>query len=332
AHANFHIAPRGCVICPAMLVGASVYLDERFDAEQWVSRIRETGATVTIAHGPMFEMIHAQPETAEDASTNLSRIGAAQFPANIAASFERRFGVRVVDTWGMTEVGTPCWNVLSEELRPGACGKIAQDLYEFRIADPDTDEELPAGEIGEFQLRAKVPWIMSPGYLGDAEATVSAWRNLWFHSGDMGYRTPDGWIYFTGRNGDRIRRRGENISPADIEISALEHPDIVEASAIGVPSEFQNDHDVMLFVVLRKGSALSERDILVFLLDRIPHFMIPRYIEIRTFLPRNTTHKVQKQSLREDGVSEATWDRKMAGIKLSELYESRSEPEGTSLS
>lgn len=327
AHVHFHIAPRGCVIYPAMLAGGAVYLDERFDATRWISRIRDTGATVTIAHGPMFEMIHAQAETPDDGATSLSRMGGAHFPIRIAQSFERRFCVRVVDTWGMTELGTPCWNVLSEPLRPGACGRIAEDLYEFRIASPDTDEELPDGEIGEFQLRAKVPWIVSPGYLGDAQATASAWRNGWFHSGDMGYRTPDGWIYFSGRTGDRIRRRGENISPSDIEDAALDHPDIVDASVIGVPSNYINDHDIMLFVVPAKGRTISEIDIVLFLINKLPHFMIPRYIEIRDFLPRNTTHKVSKKNLREDGVSFSTWDREKAGIRLSELYSSYAQSE-----
>lgn len=319
AHPLFHMSPRFCAFYAAMLTGAQVTFDTRFDAARWLDRIRESGATVTIGHGPLLEMIHAQPPRADDTDTRLTRIGTSPFPKHIAADFQRRFGVKGIETWGMTEINIPCWHPWDEPLRAGSCGRILSDDYEFAVVDPLTDEPLPAGTVGEFVVRPRRPWIVSPGYWGDAEATAKAWRNLWFHSGDSGYIDAAGWVWFVDRLGDRIRRRAENISSFDIETAARGEPRVLDAAAVGVASGYASDDDIKLCVVLRPDAALAPAELLAFLAQRLPHHMVPRYIEVMAGLPRTPTQKVRKAQLRADGVGPSTWDRKAAGISLRDL-------------
>lgn len=319
AHPLFHMSPRFCAVYASLLAGANIHFDRKFNAEHWLARIRKSRATFTIGHGPLLEMIHAQPERPDDAQTHLTRLGTAPFPKHIAADFERRFGVKGIETWGMTEINIPCWHPYDVPLKVGASGTIRDEWYEFRVVDPDTDLELPIGEVGEFVVRPKLPWIVSPGYYRNDAATKSAWRNLWFHSGDTGYIDADGWLYFVDRLGDRIRRRAENISSYDIESVANLHPAIQESAAIGIPSEFAADEDIKLCVLCRSGARFDALDIMTHLARELPHHMVPRYLENMEEMPRTPTQKIQKAILRKSGVNAATWDRKAAGIDLRKL-------------
>ncbi|MGY4471952.1 crotonobetaine/carnitine-CoA ligase [Bradyrhizobium sp. LB9.1b] len=322
AHPVFHMSPRYCAITAAMLVGARVWLDRGFKAENWLDRVRAAQATVTIGHGPLLEMIHAQPERPDDADNTLTRLGTSPFPRHIAVDFERRFGLKGIETWGMTEVGIPCWHPYDEALRPGSCGKIVSDWFEVMVVDPATDVALPAGEVGELVVRPKFPATLMQGYLGRPDATIEAWRNLWFHSGDSGYIDRDGWVYFVDRLKDRIRRRAENISSYDIEYAAQQVAGVADAAAVGIASEFAGDDDVKLCVVLTPGCNVVPADLIGHLARALPHHMVPRYIEIVPELPRTPTKKVQKSLLRSAGITPATWDRKQAGIALRDLVNS----------
>jgi crotonobetaine/carnitine-CoA ligase len=157
------------------------------------------------------------------------------------------------------------------------------------------------------------------GYLHNDEATIGAWRNLWFHTGDLAYIAEDGFVYFVDRVKERIRRRAENVSSFEIEAAALLHPHIAECAAVGVPSEFDGDDDVLLCVILADGLSIEPEETLRFLVKHLPHFMVPRYIRFMDQLPRTPTGKPQKAALRAEGVTPTTWDRKTAGISLREI-------------
>ncbi|MCW5691642.1 MAG: AMP-binding protein [Pseudolabrys sp.] len=318
-HPLFHMAGKFMGIFAMLLAGGSIVLDRSFRPETWVSRIREFGATVGLAHGPMLEMIHAQPPQPDDAEHNLKRMIMVPFPRGIAAAFEQRFGLRGIEVWGMTEINAVTWCALDEPLRPGSCGRVESEWYDFRVVDPDTDEELPTGLVGEFVVRPKLPWIIMQGYHGMPEKTVQAWRNLWFHTGDSGYVDEDGYVYFVDRLGDRIRRRAENISSYDIETAAMTHAGIAECAAIGVPSEFDADDDIMLCVVRKPGVSLEAPDLMAHLMPRLPHYMMPRYVALLDALPRTPTNKVQKAKLRGLPRDASIWDRKAAGLSLRDL-------------
>lgn len=319
-HPLFHMSPRYVAIYAALIAGAQVCIDRAFSAPDWLDRIRACNATVSIAHGPMLEMIHALPERVDDASNPLTRFATSPFPRHIAADFERRFGVRGLEVWGMTEANIPLWNSLEEPLRPG-CGRLISKHCEVALLCPETDREVPDGTVGEIAVRSRLPWTLMQGYFGMPEATLKAWRNLWFHTGDLAFRDAEGIYHFVDRLGDRIRRRAENISSYDIECAALSHPEVAECAAVGVASEFAADDDIKLVVVGKGRDALDPLELLAHLAHRLPHFMVPRYIEQLDALPRTPTNKVRKAALRESGVNDRTWDRKTAGVVLRSLVE-----------
>ena len=318
-HPLFHTAGKFIGVYAALVSGAHLVMDRRFEAARWLDRVRESRATATLAHGAMLEMVFAQPPRPDDSDNPLERFIAAPFPRAIAGDFESRFGARGIEVWGMTEINNPCRQSLEEPLRPGSCGRPDPTWSDFKIVDPETDLKVPTGEIGEFVVRPRYPWTMMQGYVGMPEKTLAAWRNLWFHTGDSGYRDEEGRVYFTDRLDDRIRRRAENISSYDIEMAALTHPAVEECSAVGVASSFANDDDIKICVVPKDRSSFDHADFIRHLVGRLPHFMVPKYVELLEVLPRTPTNKVRKLELRRAGVTPTTWDREKAGVRLRSL-------------
>jgi crotonobetaine/carnitine-CoA ligase len=186
--------------------------------------------------------------------------------------------------------------------------------FEARVVDAD-DEEVPTGVPGELVLRADHPFAFATGYWRMAEATVAAWRNLWFHSGDRVVRDEDGYFRFLDRIHDAIRRRGENVSAWEVEQALLAHPAVEAAAVIPVPSELGED-DVMACVVARDGVQLDPLELVRFCEPSLAYFAIPRYIDVLDELPLTENGKVRKFVLRERGVTPTTWDRERAGIRL----------------
>ena len=217
----------------------------------------------------------------------------------------------------MTEVGVPLITDGFTLANGRSCGRIRTGSpgYEVRIVN-EHDEPLPIGTVGEFIVRAAEPWVINAGYWKMPEKTAEAWRNGWFHTGDAFREDEDGNFYFVDRIKDAIRRRGENISSFEVEAEVNSHPAVQESAVIGVPSEL-GEEDVKAIVVLRPSQSLEPRELIEFLIPRMPRFMIPRYIEIVEALPKtDVTFRTQKVKLREDALNEQTWDREKAGITL----------------
>ena len=317
-HPLFHVGGKGAITA-SLLAGGRVVMNDGFDPETWIDDVRRYRATLTIGHGPMLQMIYAQPERPDDADTDLRAFMAAPFPTAIAEDFERRFGARGIEVYGMTEISTPTWQPIDEPLRLGSCGKPRDALFDVVVVDPETDLPVATGEVGEITIRPKVPWVLMQGYLSLPEETVAAWRNFRFHTADAAYFDADGYLYFTDRMKDRIRRRAENISSYEIEVAAGYFPGVKECSVVGVPSAYDADDDIKLFVVADEPLdfvALTEH-----LVRHLPHYMVPRYIEAISALPRTPTNKVRKQVLRDLGTTDSTWDRHAAGVSVRAITE-----------
>jgi crotonobetaine/carnitine-CoA ligase len=305
----FHADAATLTVVPAMVMGATAALGRRFSASGFWEEVRAFEATVFDFMGATLSILWKQPRRSDDSDNPVRLAWGVPMPA-WADEFEARFGLKLLEVYGLTDAGVVAFYPYDEERRPGACGRPVHP-YDVRVFDAD-DRELHAGQIGEIVVRPLEPSVTMAGYHGMPSETLSVFRNLWLHTGDRGYFDDDGYLYFVGRNTDSIRRRGENISAFEIEEVVLAHPDIVEAAAVGVPSEL-TEEDVKLCIVPRAGARISPRELIEFCKPRMARFMLPRYVEVMTELPRTQTQKVEKYRLRAAGVSSGTWDREREG-------------------
>ena len=172
------------------------------------------------------------------------------------------------------------------------------------------DIPVPAGQPGEMIVRSQYPWTMNAGYLGQPEASFRAWRNGWFHTGDVMREAADGWIYFCDRVKDSIRRRGENISSFEVERVLSGHPAVAEAAVVGVEAADWGEQDVLAVVVPGPGAQIDPAELTEFAARALPAFMVPRYVRVVASLPKSeATHRIQKSVLREHGTGGDAWDR-----------------------
>jgi len=190
--------------------------------------------------------------------------------------------------------------------RAGATGVPRAD-FDVRLVD-EHDVEVPRGKAGELVIRTRDPWSVMDGYHQMPEATVGVWRNQWLHTGDAFRIDDDGQYVFIDRMKDAMRRRGENVSSFEVEKEIMEHPAVLEAAVVAVPSAATED-EILACVVVRPGMTLDPNQLLDFLDARLPYFMVPRYVDLLDELPKTPTAKIRKQALRERGVTPTCFDR-----------------------
>jgi crotonobetaine/carnitine-CoA ligase len=292
-----------------LLAGIPAVIRRRFSATGWLDDVRACGATVTNLLGATTAFVIAQPETALDGDHRLRTVMLAPNAPAHEAALRARFGVTdVLSGLGMTEINIPIWGRLGHS-RPGACGWPREDRFAVRVADPETDREVPRGTVGELQVRPLIPFAFMAGYHAMPDKTVEAWRNLWFHTGDAVTMADDGLITFVDRLKECIRRRSENISATEVENAVIAIEGVAEVAAFGVPAGFDGGEDeVMIAVVLAECATLDCAAIGDAADVGLPRFARPRFVEILDELPKTATGKVQKAILRQRGCASA-YDR-----------------------
>mgnify|MGYP003628044702 FL=1 len=155
------------------------------------------------------------------------------------------------------------------------------------------------------------------GYNGMHDRTVETWRNFWFHTGDAGRFDARGYLWYIDRIKDTIRRRGENISSFEVEAVLLEHDAVLEVAAVAVKAELGGEDEVLACIVLNPDVPAPEpADLLDFCTPRMPYFAVPRFIEFIDEIPKTPSSKIQKNKLRDRGLSARTWDREKVGYKV----------------
>lgn len=311
----FHSNAQVIQVMPALMAGAICSVWPRFEAGSWLDQVRSVGATVSNTLGVMCEEIYAQPSRPDDRMNPLRLLQTIPAPPRIAEDFERRFDLRCIDGYGLTDVGVVTYRRPGEPLVPGSSGRPLPQ-FEVVVADPGTDVPLPPGQVGEIMIRPCRPWGMMAGYWRNPEATVHAWRNLWFHTGDAGYFDEGGLLYFHDRLKDVIRVRGENVSSAQLEGALLADPRIAECAAVARPAE-RGDNDVHVCIVLAPDARLSPEDLIELCTGKMPYFAVPRYVTFLAELPKTPTGKVLKRELRAGHLPAPTWDRRSAGVRIS---------------
>ncbi|GAB5470142.1 MAG: ATP-dependent acyl-CoA ligase [Rhodospirillales bacterium] len=306
----FHIG--GAFIASmAACVGASIAVVERFRTEQFWEQVRALEVTTVFLLGAMATFLLKQPPRADDRDHPLRSVIIVPLGGS-GPAFKARFGVDVFTLFNMTEISTPLISAANPE-KAGVCGRRRPGVA-LRLVDAN-DCPVPDGSVGELAIRTAAPWTLSHGYNNRPDATAAAWRNGWFHTGDLFIRDGDGDYFFYDRAKDAIRRRGENISSYEVEVELLAHPDVREAAAVGVPSD-ETEEEVLAVLAPLPGRTLDPVDLLAFLRPRLAPFMLPRFIRIVGELPKTPTEKVEKRLLREAGVTAETWDREAAGVKV----------------
>jgi crotonobetaine/carnitine-CoA ligase len=305
----FHVNARYTSVVPALLLDdARLVLHDRFTASGFWDIMRAEGVTAFNFMGALIVMLFKQPVRPDDLD-NPVRVGyGAPAPVAVLERFEERFGVRLIEVYGSTELGACIQNTVYER-KIGSCGRAAPDCI-VEIHD-EHGRRVPPGVEGEIVVRPRDPHIIIEEYWGDPEATVRAFRGLWFHTGDRGRQDEDGWFTFVDRMKDAIRRRGENISSWEVEQVLNDHEAVAESAVVGVPSEL-TEEEVLVVVVRKEGYELTPEELLDFAQERLPHFAVPRYVRFAEALPKNHAQRVQKTVLREQGI-EGAWDREAAG-------------------
>lgn len=310
----FHGNAQFLTVYPCLIAGARCVLYPRFSASQWSERAHRSGATVTNLLGATMSFILDTPPTPYDTDHSVRCIYAAPLAPDLGARFTARFGVSdYVDGFGQTEISNVFMTPPKTARPPGASGALVNQWFEIRLVDPDTGEDVVEGQAGELWVRPKAPGIIAHEYLGMPEQTVEAWRDLWFHTGDAMKRDAEGWYYFVDRIKDSLRRRGENISSFEVERAVLTYPRVAQCAVVGVRAdEDAGEDEVLACVVLDGDEELDFRALIVHCEEQLPHFMVPRYIEVMSALPLTATEKVRKKVLRSRGITDGAWDRNNA--------------------
>ncbi|MCE3550886.1 AMP-binding protein [Pseudonocardia sp. RS11V-5] len=317
----------------ALWQGSEVAVWNRFSPTRFWERVASRGATSAILLDVMIPWLSKAPACADDRRNTLNKAYMQPLPLQ-HNEFSRRFGIdHVAAGFGQTEAGAPLC-VLIEETAPGE-GTPA-DLYRGHSHEEmaavaerkgvpvlhaaqasrkglmgrpspffdvtvrnERDEECEPEEPGHLSVRPKVPGMLLQSYLNKPEATVTATRNLWFHTGDAALVGEDGLFYFVDRLGDRIRVRGENLSSFQVEDMLNQHPVVRMSAAFPIPGAEGDEDDIVAYVVPTEGAALTTDEVYAFAEETMPKYMRPRHVRIVDDIPRTPTNKVEKYRLRQ---------------------------------
>ncbi len=299
----FHVTAQGTLL-GTVLRGGRVAVDRRFDPLRFWARTRAANAVFFPYVGTIISTLIARTPRRDDIENPVRRAMGSATPAGLWRDFEQRFGVALEDVWGQTETAS-CWTHAGPDGPvPGTVG-IPSDRFRARIVRED-GADAPDGEGGELWIRPAEPHVIFEGYADGAEVRGGNGQDGWYRTGDLLSRGSSGLLTFHGRLRETIRRRGETIPPAEIEAVALQHPSVVEAAAVGVPADDGVEDEILLCVVTR-APVPTPSSLHAFLRERLPRFMVPRFIRSSAALPKTATTRIRRVELRAGGRAGA-WD------------------------
>jgi acyl-CoA synthetase (AMP-forming)/AMP-acid ligase II len=291
-HANAQVVT--CVI--PMMIGLEVVMWERFSASKFWETVDEL-RPVSISAVPTILAAVLNAPGAPSGGTSLRYVicGAAPLSVELLDAFTKRFNIRILEGYGLTE--TTCISSVNPYYGDRKAGSIGLPVrgQQMRIVAPD-GELLPPGEYGEIAIKG--PNVM-PGYLKNPEATNESIRDGWLYTGDIGYADEDGYFFIVDRSKDMIIRGGENIYPREIEEVIYEHQAVLECAVIGVPDEVRGE-EVLAVVAPKPGAELDLDELAAFAAERLARYKLPRQFELRAELPKTPTGKISKGPLREE--------------------------------
>src|SRR5216683_3490080 len=281
----FHMNAVSVTTMAALYGGGSTVVSPKFSVSRFWQVISDYQITSFGSVATMLSMLlsiypKGVPEGLRTDQLRFAMCGSAPVPAEVLKRFEETFHCLVVEGYGLSE--STCrstFNPPDERRRPGSCGLPIGN--EMKVFD-DKDNEVPDGELGEIVLRGE---NILKGYFKSPEATEMAFRNGWFHTGDVGYRDKDGFFYIVDRKSDMIIRGGENIYPREIDEVLYQHPAVAAAATIGVPDPLYGE-EVIAFIVLKDGMKVSEEELTSYCKQRIADYKCPKTIRFVPDIPK----------------------------------------------
>ena len=299
----FHVNAICYSLGGSLAAGATLVLEPKFSASRFWPVVKETGATEVNTIAAVMNILMRRPRSEYVPGHQLRKLYGAPFSEETYRIWNDEFGVpHLIEGFGMSEVPGVLNNPFPGPRKVGSMGKPSRHpdhdvaFAEMKVVD-DGGRDVPDGQVGELAVRTP---IVMQGYWRDPAQTNAAFRDGWFLTGDLGKRDGDGYFWFVARRKDIIRKRGENISGAELDRVVMDHPEVMEAAAIPVASELGED-DILVVVVPKPGVAPpSAHDIADWCRARLAPIKVPRYIVFADSLPHTPTHRVAKFRLRED--------------------------------
>lgn len=293
----FHIGGLNAMAIRVLVRGGRNVIRRTFDPRQTIRDIEEYGVQQAFLVPAMLSAMHATEEFAEhDISSLRSLICAgAPVPPVLLRQYEAK-GVYVQQAWGLTETA-PFATYLASELthvKPGSCG-LPMPYTRVRICDPATGEDVTTpGRTGELLVRGP---NVTPGYWRNEEATRNAFSDGWFHSGDLGYRDEDRFIFIVDRLKDMIITGGENVYPAEVERALMEFPGVLDVAVVGIPDERWGE-SVVAVMTLKDGVSTTLEEVREFAATLLARYKLPRELVLTAQVPRNGSGKLDKPAIR----------------------------------
>jgi long-chain acyl-CoA synthetase len=292
----FHMNAVSVTTMSALYAGGSTVVSPKFSASRFWQIISDYQITSFGSVATMLSMLlttypDGVPPGLNTEQLRFAMCGSAPVPAETIKRFEDKFHCLVIEGYGLSE--STCrstFNPPDQRRRAGSCGLPIGN--EMRVVDED-DRDVPEGALGEIVMRGE---NVLKGYYKNSGATAAAFRNGWFHTGDIGYRDADGFYFIVDRKSDMIIRGGENIYPREIDEVLYQHPAVSAAAVVGVPDELYGE-EVAGFVVLREGSEASEEEVIAFCKERLADYKCPKTIRFVKDIPKGPTGKILKREL-----------------------------------
>lgn len=293
----FHVNAQSLTLMNALTLGATAIVVEQFSASRFMDQVRRHGATHTSIVAMVVRTLLAQPAADADRDHALRRVS---YAINVSDAekeeFERRFGVELLNGYGLSEAMTEV--SVCPVGGPGRWPSIGLPAMDRQIRLVDAaGHEVAQGEVGEITVKGVPGRTIMKEYYKDPEATARTIRDGWLSTGDNGYLDERGYLYFFDRAKDIIKRAGENVSASEVEAALAEHPLIARAAVIGVPDALR-DEAVMAFVVLEPGASLARDDVERHCAQRLARFKVPTIVEFTDALPMTSIGKIEKHKLR----------------------------------
>jgi crotonobetaine/carnitine-CoA ligase len=312
----FHANALWYTVYAALWAEASVALFPRFSARSFWDEVRASGATVMNCLGAMANIIWQLPPSLHDRDHRVRICMMVPNSQAMSDGFRDRYGITVTSVYAMTEnCAVAVFSPDDPREKVPAAGRV-REYMAVQIVDDD-GAPVAVGQVGEICIRPLERGIIMIGYYKMGEATVESTRDLWFHTGDRGHLDADGYLYFSDRKKESIRRRGENISAYEVETIICKHPAVLEAAAVPVPSDLGED-DLMVYLVRVPGADVTFEELTHFCADNMPYYMVPRYLDFIDALPKTPSEKIEKYRLKVAAAEarDQLWDREAAGIAV----------------